>query len=85
MTPTIRIRPIRVSVDLIREGFERLTGRGIGVARYVRLAHEPDSADLAVTVADDFSYDVSLTAPATVRRRNWQPVRHGLTDCAGAA
>src|SRR4051812_9155037 len=32
----------------------RLTGRGMGVARYVRHADDPDSADLAVTVADEW-------------------------------
>src|SRR4051794_11163114 len=120
----------------------RLTGRGIGVARYVRHADDSDSADLAVTVADRWqgcgvggrlvtrlaerarregverftalmfadnraarsllrhlpgearvleydagtvSYEVSLTATATARRRSWQPVRPALTGCAGAA
>jgi GNAT superfamily N-acetyltransferase len=32
----------------------RLTRRGIGVARYVRNQNDPDTADLAVTVADEW-------------------------------
>src|SRR3954453_9078215 len=32
----------------------RLRGQGIGVARYVRNADDPDSADLAVTIADQW-------------------------------
>jgi GNAT superfamily N-acetyltransferase len=33
---------------------DRATGQGIGVARYVRLRERPDTAEAAVTVADDW-------------------------------
>ncbi len=34
--------------------FDPTTGRGVGVARFVRLADRPDTAETAVTVADEW-------------------------------
>jgi GNAT superfamily N-acetyltransferase len=42
--------------------FDTLTGEGMGIARYVRYAHRPDSAEIAVAVADEWqSHGVGTT------------------------
>ncbi|MBV9047233.1 MAG: GNAT family N-acetyltransferase [Solirubrobacterales bacterium] len=61
-TPELRDEMLRFLLDVDHHDHEAIvavedeTGDGLGVARYVRLGDEPDVAELAITVVDDWQH-----------------------------
>jgi GNAT superfamily N-acetyltransferase len=59
-TPRLSSRTLAYLVDVDHVDHEALvaldaeTEEGVGIARYIRLAETPDTAEVAVTVADDW-------------------------------